>query len=208
MSAIERKATWVILSVIVFEGVWVAWTFVAAPERFVRYLGFVPGAMGDGLGWLAGCVLTALFVASIRMFPAVRENMFKPSMLKGLSVVAALAAAILEEVIFRRWIMDYLDRSGFGALFQVAASGIAFGVAHAIWAVFGRSGTALHAIVATTILGAGLAVVYLASGRSLAPCVAAHFVMTALMEPGMVLAAMLGQMGISRPTAAAPSVTA
>ena len=37
--------------------------------------------------------------------------------------------------------------------------------------------------------------VYIMSGRSLAPCIATHFLINALLEPGLVLAAVSGQMG-------------
>ncbi|MEO6807451.1 MAG: hypothetical protein ABI286_04210 [Edaphobacter sp.] len=52
------------------------------------------------------------------------------------------------------------------------------------------------AVLATgTLDSAALAVVYPASGHSLAPCVAAHVLLTALVEPGLVLAAVAGEMG-------------
>jgi hypothetical protein len=47
------------------------------------------------------------------------------------------------------------------------------------------------------MLGAALAVVYLASGRNVAPCIAAHLLINALVEPGLVLAAVRGEMGMS-----------
>ena len=53
---------------------------------------------------------------------------------------------------------------------------------------------AIGATVATGLLGAALAVMYLAGGRNLVPCIAAHFLINALAEPGVVLAAMRGEM--------------
>jgi hypothetical protein len=49
-------------------------------------------------------------------------------------------------------------------------------------------------VVATTLLGLGLAVVYLLGGRNLAPCIASHFLVTALIEPGLLIAAFSGRM--------------
>jgi hypothetical protein len=40
-----------------------------------------------------------------------------------------------------------------------------------------------------------LAIVYLVAGRNVAPCVAAHFLINAFIEPGLVLAAVRGEMG-------------
>ena len=45
------------------------------------------------------------------------------------------------------------------------------------------------AILATTILGLGHAVVYLLGERSLAPFVISHFLVTALIEPGLPIVA-------------------
>jgi membrane protease YdiL (CAAX protease family) len=48
--------------------------------------------------------------------------------------------------------------------------------------------------VATGMLGVALAIVFVVGGRSLAPCIAAHFLINALIEPGLVLAATRGEM--------------
>jgi membrane protease YdiL (CAAX protease family) len=105
-------------------------------------------------------------------------------------------AGILEEVIFRKWLMDYFQKHAIGPIVQVLGSGLAFGLAHGVWGLLGRSlRAAASATVATGLLGAGLGVVYIVSGRSLAPCIATHFLINALIEPGLVLAAMSGQMG-------------
>jgi membrane protease YdiL (CAAX protease family) len=58
----------------------------------------------------------------------------------------------------------------------------------------GRIAIAIGAMVATTVLGALLALVYVASHRLLAPCILAHFLIDAFTEPGLVLAGLRGQM--------------
>jgi membrane protease YdiL (CAAX protease family) len=69
-------------------------------------------------------------------------------------------------------------------------SGAAFGLAHSIWGLIGRSyRAATAAMLATTALGVGLAVVYLLAARSLAPCVVAHSLIDLLIEPCLMLAA-------------------
>jgi hypothetical protein len=65
-----------------------------------------------------------------------------------------------------------------------------------VWGIFGKSiRAAAGATIATAVLGCALAVVYLASGRNVAPCVFSHFLINALIEPGLVLAAVRGEMG-------------
>ena len=113
----------------------------------------------------------------------------------------AVATGILEEIAFRSMLMDSLRDHGAAAWLQVLLSGVCFGLLHGIWALFGgKWRIGLGAVIATGLLGAALAIVYLIGGRSLAPCVSAHFLLSALAEPGLVLAAVGGDMG--RPLAA------
>ena len=64
-----------------------------------------------------------------------------------------------------------------------------FGAVHVVWIGFaGPRGTA-GVVGATTLLGAALAIVYLAAGRSVVPCVAAHVAINAVLEPWLVLTA-------------------
>ncbi len=63
-----------------------------------------------------------------------------------------------------------------------------FGLAHAIWGVFGgKVRAALAVMLATTTLGALLALVYLAGNRSVGPCVAAHVGLNLFLEPWLVI---------------------
>ena len=139
--------------------------------------------------------MTAAFVVESLRLPSVRAHLTRPSWLKLLAVLLAVAAGILEEVVFRKVLMDALFSRGIGGVAQVALSGLAFGAAHGVWGLMGRSvRAALGATIATGVLGAALALVYLAAGRSLAPCIVAHFVINLLIEPGLVLAAVSGEM--------------
>jgi membrane protease YdiL (CAAX protease family) len=127
----------------------------------------------------------------------VRKHLLARTWLKLLAVVVALAAGILEEVVFRKWVMDYLNNRGHSSLVQVIASAASFGVAHLVWGVKSVA-AGINAILSTALLGLGLAVVYLMSGRSLAPCIVAHFLVTALIEPGLVLAVVGNKLGVLR----------
>jgi hypothetical protein len=53
-------------------------------------------------------------------------------------------------------------------------------------------------MLATSILGGALAIVYLIAGRSVAPCIVAHFLLDLFVEPGLVLAALRGEMSRSQ----------
>ena len=193
----EKKAAGIMGAIVLTEGTWVAVNALSNPGGFLRYLGLLPGSnTGTWPGWVLAAIVTVLFVARSAGLPSVRANLFKPSGLKVLAVALAVCAGILEEVLFRRFPMDYLLRHGYGALAQIVASGLLFGLAHGVWALMGGSVRAgIGAMLATTALGTALAVVYVAGGRSLAPCVAAHFALDVFIEPGLMLAATRGEMG-------------
>jgi membrane protease YdiL (CAAX protease family) len=192
----ERKSAIILGLIAAIEGAWVLLNLYFNGTRFFSYLGFAPHIGGTPLGWLLAFVVTGLYVAAAVRLPSVRGNLFRISWLKLLGIAVAISAGILEEVVFRRWIMNYLqDRHHAGIVVQIIISGLAFGLAHGVWGLMGKSlRAAIGATVATGILGIGLAIVFVASGRNLAPCIVSHFLINLLIEPGLVLAATRGEM--------------
>jgi membrane protease YdiL (CAAX protease family) len=163
--------------------------------RFVRYLGFVPGGAGNLAGWIAAALVTTIFITVALRLPSVRENLFRLSALKLIALFVAIGAGILEEVIFRRWTMNWLLGHGWGIVPQIIGSGLLFGAAHGVWGLFSKSlRAAIGATVATGFLGVMLAIVFVLAGRNLAPCIVAHFTINLFIEPGLVLAATRGEM--------------
>lgn len=191
----EKKSAWILAAIALFEGNWVALNAWLNPTKFAQFLDFTSGRPGAGLGWGLAAFTVVIFVVLSLRLPSVVTNLFRPSGLKILSLAVAVAAGILEEAIFRKLLMDGLLHRGYEPLVQVLASAAAFGAVHGVWGLFGRSGrAAFGATLATGALGTMLALVYLAAGRSLLPCIAAHFLIDALIEPGLVLAACRGEM--------------
>ena len=198
MSA-ERKAALILMGFMVTEGAFVTSWYLGAPAKFLAYIGFAAGRHGAPLGWLLALAVTAVFTAFSLRLPSVRENLFRPSGLKLLALPMALFAGILEEAVFRSTLMNYIEHQGAGLAVQVMVSGLAFGLAHGVWGLFGKSLRAmLGATLVTGMLGTALAAVYVAAGRQLMPCIAAHFLIDALIEPGLVLAACRGEMSSRR----------
>ncbi|HET7174477.1 MAG TPA: CPBP family intramembrane glutamic endopeptidase [Gammaproteobacteria bacterium] len=193
--SVEKKAALILAGFMVSEGAIVMLSFLGSPAKFMAYIGFADGRHGAALGWLLALAVTVAYVVSSLHLPSVRANLVRPSMLKLLALPMALFAGILEEAVFRGALMDHLARQGSSVAVQILLSGLTFGLAHGIWGLFGKSLRAtLGATFVTGVLGAALAVVYLASGRLLMPCIAAHFIIDALIEPGIVLAACRGEM--------------
>ena len=195
----ERKSGVILAIIAALEVGWVLMNLQISGWRFIRYLGFAPGMSGNLAGWIAAVFATAIFVAFALRLPSVRENLFRPSFLKLLAIALAIGSGILEEVMFRRWTMNWLMAHGYGAVVQVLGAGLLFGAIHGIWGLMGKSfRAALGATIATGFLGMMLGIVFLLAGRSLAPCIVAHFLINLLIEPGLVLAATRGEMGSSR----------
>jgi membrane protease YdiL (CAAX protease family) len=193
-----RKAALILAAIAVTEGIWVLINLRANPRRFLGYFGFFNGH-SEPLGWGLSIFVFVAFTAFARRLPSVRATLFAVSGLKLLALAVAITAGLCEEAIFRKLLMDTLARHEFSTLLQVLASALAFGLMHGIWGTFRGSFTAaVGATLATGALGLALALVYIASHRLLAPCVVSHFLINALAEPGLVLAAVRGEMGARR----------
>lgn len=199
--SIEQKAGLTLGSLTLFEGWFVVGQAIISPHRYFTQLGFLPGRhTPTSLGYPVAVLVAALFIAiSAYRLPSVRANLVQPSWLKLLALALAFSAGILEEIAFRSLLMNALGDRGVGPVLQVLASALAFGLVHGIWAFFGGSLRAgVGAITATSLLGAALAIVYLVAGRSVAPCIVAHFLLDLFVEPGLVLAALRGEMSRAR----------
>jgi membrane protease YdiL (CAAX protease family) len=169
------------------------------PPGFLRDLGFVSGPGGTALAWGLAVVVAVVYATlTVQAIPLVARYWCTLSPAKGLAIVAAFAAAIVEEAFFRRLLMDWLRTLGMPAVGQILLSGLMFGLAHGIWGIAsGQPAMGIRVMMATGMLGTALAVVYVVGGRSLAPPIVAHFVITATIQPGITFAAFSG--GMARP---------
>ena len=190
-----RKAAWILSAIIVIEGGWMVINAQVNGWRFVRYLGVAAGHEGTPAGWVAALAVAAIYVLLAMRLPSVRAELIRPSWLKVLAILIGITAGTLEEVMFRRWIMNYLQEQGHGVALQVLGSGAAFGLAHGIWGLLGSKAVIpVGPVLATGLLGTMLGIVFVLAGRSLLPCIASHFLINAFIEPGLVLAAARGEM--------------
>ncbi|MEL4428006.1 CPBP family intramembrane glutamic endopeptidase [Shewanella indica] len=161
---------------------------------FVAYLGFTSEGYGTFLSWNLALFVTVLYCYSASKISDVKQYMFKVDLLKMVVVVAALCAGIVEEIVFRKWVMDYLASENFSFFIQIIVSGLAFGVVHLIWGLRNIK-AGINAAFSTFMLGLALGVVYWVGDRSLAPCIAAHFFISALIEPGLLISAQKDKLG-------------
>jgi len=127
--------------------------------------------------------------------PFVASMQREISLFKLLGILTAVVGGIVEEVFFRRWIMDMLMLRGFASIIQVVISGVAFGLAHTSWTLLAKRDfkATLPAIISTSILGIFLAIIYLAGGRNLGPCIFAHVLINIVIESWLILSAVSGK---------------
>jgi membrane protease YdiL (CAAX protease family) len=151
------------------------------------------------LGWALAALVAIAFVAlTAARNPAIRSRLTQLGPLKPLALVMAVASGITEELFFRGAVMDVLARHGAGPIGQIVISAAIFGAVHVVWIGFAGPRGVVGVIGATTLLGAALAIVYLAAGRSVVPCVAAHVAINAVLEPWLVLTAAERRWGAHR----------
>jgi len=166
------------------------------PIPLFQNLGFERGTIAPPVVWILAMITAIAYVLyTMKAIPFVASMQREISLFKLLGVLSAVVGGIVEEVFFRRWIMDMLMSGGFNPILQVIISGIAFGLAHTSWTLLAKSDfkVTLPAIISTSTLGIFLAIIYLAGGRNLEPCIFAHVLINTVIEPWLMLSAISGK---------------
>jgi uncharacterized protein len=139
--------------------------------------------------WIGAAVVTAGYVFySIRGLPTIAALLGRMSPYKLLALVIAIPSSIVEEVFFRKSLMNLLAAHHQSVVVQILASGVAFGIVHSFWGIRGGISAVFGAVRSTTLLGLALAVVFVMAGRIVFPCVVAHFVINLVLEPWLLYA--------------------
>jgi len=165
------------------------------PIPFFQNLGFERGSIASPLAWILATILAIVYVSyTMKVIPFVLAKQKEISLFKLLGILAALVGGIVEEVFFRRWLMDMLMSVGITPILQVVISGVAFGLAHTMWILIrGDFKFTLPAILSTSVLGMLLATIYLVGGRNLGPCIFAHGIINMIIEPWLMLSSISGK---------------
>jgi uncharacterized protein len=164
------------------------------PIPLFQNLGFEKESIAPAIAWILATIIAIVYVFyTMKVIPLVLDKQKEISWFKLLGVLSALAA-IVEEVFFRRWIMDMLMSRDVTPILQVIISGIVFGLAHYIWILAkGDFKFAIPAILSTSVLGTLLAIIYLVGGRNLGPCIFAHGIINLIIEPWLMLSSVSGK---------------
>jgi uncharacterized protein len=158
-------------------------------------LGFKRESIAPQLPWILAAIIAIAYVLyTMKAIPLVLAKQKEISLFKLLGILSALVGGIVEEVFFRRWMMDILMSGGVALFIQVIISGVAFGLAHTIWILAKRDlKFTITAILSTSVLGIFLAILYLVGGRNLGPCIFAHAIINIIIEPWLMLSALSGK---------------
>lgn len=166
------------------------------PISLFQKLGFERESIAPPLAWILATITAVAYVLyTMRAIPFVASMQREISLFKLLGILSAMVGGIVEEVFFRRWIMDMFMSGGFNPILQVIISGIAFGLAHTSWTLLAKRNfkVTFPTIISTSILGIFLAIVYLTGGRNLGPCIFAHALINIVIEPWLMLSAVSGK---------------
>ncbi len=171
-----------------------AMSFFWHPIPLFQNLGFEKDLIAPPLAWVLATITAIAYVSyTMKVIPLVLVKQKEISSFKLMGFLSALAA-IVEEVFFRRWIMDMLMSRGVAPILQVLISGIVFGLAHASSIVArGDFKFAIPAIISTSVLGTLLAIIYLVGGRNFGPCIFAHAIINLFIEPWLMLSSVSGK---------------
>lgn len=179
----------ILTSVILF------WYF-SNPQNFIRNgLGIQLEAFSNPIVWIFACFIAIGYILhTVKVIPFVREHLFTFSWLKVIGIWAAVVSSTVEEIVFRKVLMDWLMNLDFSIIFQVFASAVIFGFAHSAWVFLrGEIKIALPVILATTVLGALLAVLYIVGDRNILAPIVAHILINLFIEPWLMLSAVSGK---------------
>lgn len=197
MADARSKTGQILISICVGLTIMVAIWIIRDPAGFFNdRLGFNSQALQIPWAWTLALVVAAGYsLFTLRAVPLVDERKFEWSRLKLLGIWVAIASGIVEEVVFRKKLMDSAAAWGIHAVWQVLLSAAVFGLAHAVWFLLSGDGkTLLPVIGTTTILGGLLAIVYIIAGRNVLPAIVAHTVINLVIEPWLILAAVSGHL--------------
>lgn len=169
--------------------------YVGNPTQFIEHrLGINSEAFNNPIAWLLTIVIAVGYIMyTAKVVPFVNEHLFTFTWLKVIGIWAAFVSGIVEEILFRQVLMDWLMSLHYSVVIQVLVSGVIFGVVHGAWIFLrGEFKIALPVILSTTVLGGLLAIVYVMSDRNILAPIVSHIIINLFIEPWLILSAVSG----------------
>lgn len=192
----RMKTGWILTIIATILTASIIFWFVNNPVGFIEHgIGYQREVISHLYIWIFTLLIVIGYIAyTIIALPFVRAHLFTFSWLKIIGIWAAIVTGIVEEVLFRHLLMEYLLSIAFSDILQILISGLLFGVAHGAWILLrGEWKIALPVIICTTILGSLLATLYIMAGRSTFAPIVAHIFINLVIEPWLMLSAVSGK---------------
>jgi membrane protease YdiL (CAAX protease family) len=186
----RRKTALIIFSMSLFMFSPILMHLIGYKIPMFENLGLSIGTFAPVTAWIVALILTISYVTyTFKVVPFVYQMHREISLFKIVGLMT-IVGGIIEEVVFRRWLMDLLMKLGYGDIIQIIVSGLSFGLIHISWGLFSKEKRFLKgAFIATMFLGFGLAIVYLVGNRNIGPCIISHSIINMIIEPWLMLAA-------------------
>ncbi len=126
-----------------------------------------------------GIVFALGYVAYTLGNPLIGSNATEFSLFKLSGVVVGIVGAIVEECVFRGYLISELERIKVPIVVQILVSGISFGIIHI--------GFDWAGVLVTFVMGTVMATAYVIGKRSLMPSILSHALINILIEPWLLL---------------------
>lgn len=194
----ERQITfWVLFGSSCSMSIPIIIWLVRKPAFFLNKIGINEQALTIPYAWVISLLIAAAYIGyTFKAVPFVRQMQKEISGFKLIGIWAALVSGIIEEIFFRKMVMDWSFSMGHGSLVQIILTALSFGIAHGLWILLRREvSIAVPVILSTMVLGGLLGILYIAGERNLFPCIAAHTIINLVVEPWLILSAVSGKMG-------------
>ena len=126
-----------------------------------------------------GICFGLVYAAFTLWHPDIGRHATEISLFKLWGVVVGIFGGIIEEIIFRGFVLTELERIRASPSMQIIVSGMTFALIHI--------GYGFWSVLATFVMGMALAFVYLLGRRSLTAPIVSHAVINAIIEPWLLL---------------------
>jgi membrane protease YdiL (CAAX protease family) len=125
----RRKTAWILGSATLIMFSPLAMVLAGYSIPMFQNLGFERETIAAPITWILATIIAIAYVLyTIRGIPFVASMQREISLFKLLGIISAVVGGIVEEVFFRRWIMDMFMSGGFAPIFRSSSP-----VSHLVW---------------------------------------------------------------------------
>ena len=137
------------------------------------------GANTNVIAIILGIFFSIVYTLWTLSNPLIGQNAMEISLFKIFGAFVGIVGAIVEEIVFRGFVLTELSESKVSTAAQIFTSGLAFALIHLGFNITG--------IIITFIMGMVLSVIYIVGRRSLTPSLISHMLINIFIEPWLLM---------------------